>query len=536
MSFLVWNLLGGMALILFGIRLCRKGFQKVAGPHLRRILSALTESRLRSFTSGIVLTVVSQSSLATALMVIGFMSAELVRGPQTIAILLGANVGTTLTVQLLAFRIYDYAVALVAIGTCLYLFTRERATQGAGQGILGFGLVFLALKLMSEAVLPLKQSDGMKLLMGLLADSPFISLLVSAAVTVVLQHSAATLGIALVLATQGVLPIAQALPIVLGANLGNSVVPLIVTGGHLEARRLAVANLLMKSALALVALTLLSPFGWLVALTSQEATRQIANAHTLFNVALSVLFLPLTPWIARLVESILPLRNEAAVFRPKYLQKGLLDSPALALGEAARETLHMGDVVAGMFRDSITAFENNDDALCLEIRDRDDQVDILDKEIKLYLIRLSADGLTPEEGKRKMAILGFVHELENIGDVVARNLVELARKRIHKQYQFSKEGWAEIQDFHGKVAENLDIALAAFTNSDRELARKLLRHKEYLGDLERALRQCHLDRLEAGVRESIETTSIHLDVLSNVKRINSHLTAVAYPILEDGDS
>lgn len=529
-----WNLFGGMALILFGIRLCRKGFQKVAGPHLRSVLHSLTANRLKAFGAGVLVTVMSQSSMATALMVISFMSAELMRGPQTIAIILGADVGTTLTVQLLAFRVYDYAPALIGIGACLYLFPRARSTQGIGHGILGFGLVFMGLKLMSDAALPLKESEATTTILRLLADSPFTCLLGSAIVTVILQHSAATLGIALAMSTQGLISLEQALPIMLGANVGNAVVPLIAGAGHLEARRLGVANLLMKSALALIVFFLLPFLDRLVALTSADATRQIANAHTLFNVALALVFLPLTPWVAGIVgRMVAPQPKEGEAFGPKYLQQDLLDSSPLALGQAVRETLHMGDIVTGMFRESIQVFEKDDDALRAEIQDRDDRVDILDKEIKLYLTRLGADGLTPDEEQRKLAILGFVHELENIGDIVDKNLMELAKKKIHHHYRFSKEGWDEIRDFHGKVAENLDIALAAFTNRDQELARKLLRHKEYLGDMERTLRQRHLDRLHAGVRESIETTSVHLDVLSNIKRINSHLTAVAYPILEN---
>lgn len=533
-SLLFWNLFGGVALILFGIRLSRKGFQKLAGPHLRGALDTLTSNRLKAFTSGFVVTTMSQSSLATALMLISFMSAELIRLPQTIAIILGADVGTTITVQLLAFHVYDYAMAVVGIGACLYLFPKSRTTQGVGQGILGFGLVFFALKVVADATAPLKDNDAMRTLLTLVEGSPLTCLLVSAVLTVVLQHSAATLGIALALATQGLLPIEHAMPIVLGANVGTGVLPLIASGSHVEARRLAVANLIMKCVGAAIAFLLLAPFSRCVAWFSADPARAIANAHTLFNVVVAVIFLPVTPWVAQWVTRLVAAPAPGEAFGPKYLQKGLLESPALALGQAARETLHMGDIVTSMFRDSIRVFATDDDHLRSLTQDRDDRVDLLDKEIKLYLTRLSADGLTPEEGRRKLAILGFVHELENIGDITDKNLMELARKKITNQYRFSKEGWAEIEDFHRKVLENLEIALAAFTNQDKELARKLLRHKEHLGDLERSLRQRHLDRLQAGVRESIETTSVHLDVLSNIKRINSHLTAVAYPILEQG--
>jgi phosphate:Na+ symporter len=209
-------------------------------------------------------------------------------------------VGTTLTVQLLAFRVYDYAVAVVGIGVCLYLFPKSRMTQGVGQGILGFGLVFWALKIVADATAPFKDNEAMHTLLGLVADSPFTCLLVSALLTVVLQHSAATLGIALAMSTQGLLPIGHALPIVLGANIGTGVLPLIASTGHVEARRLAVANLIMKCAGAVLAYVLITPFGHLVAGTTESPARQIANAHTFFNIALAVMFLLITPWLAQL--------------------------------------------------------------------------------------------------------------------------------------------------------------------------------------------------------------------------------------------
>lgn len=528
-------MLGGIALILFGIHLVRRGFQKLAGPHQRTILNSLTSNRFKSFAAGFLITVLSQSSTATALMVINFMASELLPVTQSIAIMLGADVGTTIAVQLLAFRMYDYAAGVVAVGVVLYLFTRSRTAQGAGQGILGFGLVFLALKLMSEATLPMKDSETIRLLLVSLGNSPLICLLVSAGFTVLVQSSAATIGIALALATHGLMPVEHALPVVLGANLGNSISPLTASRGNVEARRVAIANCFIKCLGVLIVFLLLPHVNRWIALTSAAPTRQIANAHTLFNLALAAVFLPLTSWLAKIAVRVVsaPVSAEKP-FGPKYLQKGLLDSPALALGQAARETLHMGDIVAGMVRDTIHVFAHDDDRLRSDIEGRDDRVDLLDKEIKLYLTRITSEGLTHEEGRRKLAILGFVHELESIGDIVDKNLMELAKKKIHNHYHFSKEGWAEIQDFHAKVMENMEIALGAFTNRDKELARKLLHHKEQLGDLERALRQKHLDRLQAGVPESIDTTSVHLDVLSNLKRINSLLTAVAYPILENG--
>jgi len=280
-------------------------------------------------------------------------------------------------------------------------------------------------------------------------------------------------------------------------------------------------------------LPFLGPFVALAAATSADGTRQIANAHTLFNVLIALLFLPLIRPAAWAIRALLP--KEAAgegVFRPRYLDERFLETPAVALGQATREAIRLADIVADMLRRAGQAFRGQDLELVEAIERQDDQVDTLNREVKRYVTKLSQQTLSPEESQREVDILSFISNLENLGDIVDRNLMELAKKKIYTGVNFSEPGQKEIEELHARVLQNLETAIAAFTANDPALARRVLDAKAEIGQLEREFRQNHIRRLHEGYRESIETSEIHLDVLANLKRINSHVTAVAYPILE----
>jgi phosphate:Na+ symporter len=297
---------------------------------------------------------------------------------------------------------------------------------------------------------------------------------------------------------------------------------------------MAIGNLLFKLAGAVVCLPLLA---WLIRalrpLSPSGDAQLIANAHSLFNVALTAVFLPIMPGIARLLEKVVPERAETPEgFGPRYLDQSSLASPALALGQATREILHMADIVREMLRKAYRCFKEGSETLCQEVQQDDDKVDALNNAIKAYITRLSEQALTTDESRRQIALLTFATELENIGDIVDKNLVELAKKKIALRVDFSKEGWVELNDYFQKVMENFEVAVSAFASQDKMLAMQLLRHKHHINELERELRNRHFRRLQAGLKESLETSAIHLDVLSNLKAINSLLSAAAYPILE----
>jgi len=527
-------LFGGMALLLYGMQLVGEGLQQAAGGRMRHILGSITNSRLKGMMAGAFITALIQSSSATTLMLVSFASSGLMALPQAMGVILGADIGTTLTVQLIAFKIFDYALLLVGVGFLFIFLSRRKSFRYVGQAILGFGFIFFAIKVMSDAMVPLRESEIMRLLIMSLGDQPLLGVLIAASFSALVHSSAATIGLAITLSLQGLMPLAAALPIIFGANIGTCATALASSlGANAEAKRVALAHTFFKVGGVLIFLPLVGPFVQVVERTASDVARQIANAHTLFNVGITVVFLPFAGLVARLIARLVPEDREGDdLFRSKYLDENMLDTPALALGQATREALRMADLVSEMLTKTIDAFAREDPELVEAIEEKDNQVDTLDRDIKHYLTKLSQQSLTAEQSKREIGILSFVNNMENIGDIVDRNLMELAKKRLTKGARFSEAGMHEITLLHKKVLQNLELAISAFASSDPALAQQVLERKLELSQTERRFRQAHIERLHAGYQESIDTSEIHLDVLTNLKRINSHITAVAYPILE----
>jgi phosphate:Na+ symporter len=528
-------LFGGMALLLYGIRLSGDSLQRAAGGRLRHLLTGLARSRLLAVASGALVTAIIQSSAATTLMLIGFVSAGLMTFRQTMGVILGADIGTTFTVQLIAFKITDWALLLIGVGFATTLTAHRRVLKDVGQAVLGFGLVFLGLKVILEGAEPLKTSPLALQVLAAMAETPALAVLVGAALSALTTSSAATIGLTLALAHQHLLPIAGAVAIVLGANIGTCVTALMAgVGATPEAKRVAVAHIGFKLSGVALTLPLIEPFTRLVAATADDPARQIANAHTLFNVGISLVFLPFAALAARAIEALVPDQQLADnPFKTRYLDERALSQPSLALGQATREALRMADVVQGMLRDLIPVFHNDDQELLEEVERRDDRVDFLEREIKLFLARLGREAMGHDLSRKEIALISFIGNLENIGDIIDKNLMELARKKLYHGRRFSEEGWAEIVEFHGTVSKNLESAIAAFAANDRGLAQAVLDQRPVTRQRERELRESHLRRLRVGLTESLETSEIHLDILTNLKRISSHVSALVFPILEE---
>lgn len=530
----ILTLFGGVLLLLYGMRTAGDGMQKAAGARLRGFLMAVTDNRLKSVGIGALITALLQSSSATIIMLVSFVGSGLLSLSATMGVILGADIGTTITVQIITFKIYDYAIIFVGIGILLEFLGRKSALQGIGQAVLGFAFIFAALKIMTDIFLPLAQDPLFKEILINLGKDPVAGIIIAALLTALLYSSVATIGLALTAAHNGLITLDAAMPIVLGANIGTCIGAITSSiGAPVEAKRVALAHVMFKLIGVIIILPFLTPFTNLVGLTTPHLARQVANAHTFFNIAITLLFLPFIKPFTKLVEMLLPERTSSEKrFGPKYLDRFVLTSPSLAIGQATREALRMADIVQDMLKQSIEVFKNNDAGLLDAIEERDDEVDILDREIKLYLTKLSQESLTSEQAKREMEIITFTNTLENIGDVIDKNLMELAKKKAKNQLSFSHDGLNEILEFHQKVMENFGLGISAFASGDIELSHKLLRHKTKLGEIERELRQAHINRLHLGLKESIDTSAIHLDVLTNLKRINSYIANIAYPILE----
>ena len=526
----LFALLGGTALLLFGVRFVGEGLQRALGSRLRHVLSTLTGNRIKALAVGAGVTAVLQSSSATTVMLVGFASAGLLTLRQTIGVILGADIGTTITVQLLAFNILGFAPLVLFLGWLLYTAFAGRVRY-FGQGILGFGFLFLGMKLIADGTLPLQRSELAVQIFTALVAQPLILLLLAAVFSALVRSSAATIGIALSFAAGGLMNLDGAMAIIFGANIGTAASALLASvGANAEARRVALAHAAFKVIGVAIFLPFSVMFADLVRMTASDPQRQIANAHSLFNLIGALLFLPFTPIAADVFTRLVPdsrRTNVGAV----YLNPNVLDTPAVALGQALRELLRMGDVVLQSLRDTIVVFARDDTALMREVIRRDDHIDRLEEDIKQYVIKLRENALTKDQSERETALLFVVVNLEEIGDVIEKNLMELAEKKIRGQHRFSAQGWAEIQDLHAKVVENMELALGALATSDREIAEKVVRHKSQVNAMERRLRQAHIERLHEGLRESIDTSSIHLDVLASLKRANSLIAGIAYAVL-----
>jgi len=528
----VLALFGGLALLLYGIRLSGDSLQRAAGGRLRWLLTGMARHRLIAVASGAAVTAIIQSSAATTLMLIGFVSAGLMTFRQTLGIILGADIGTTFTVQLIAFKVTDYALLLVGLGFAITFLAGRHVLKDVGQAILGLGLVFLGLKVILEGMAPLRENRLAMELIEAVAGNTLMAILVSAAFSALVASSAATLGVALALASQGLIGLNGAVAIVLGANIGTCATALTASvGATAEAKRVAVAHIAFKLLGAALMLAFIGPFTAVVAASAADPARQIANAHTFFNLGISLIF---TPLAARTIEAIVPDDQTGDTpFRSRYLDERALDQPSLALGQATREALRTADVVQSMLRDTVEVFRTDNQALLEEVEKRDDQVDFLEREIKLFLARLGRDAMGPELSRKEIGLISFIGNLENIGDIVDKNLMDLARKKLYQGRRFSEPGWAEILEFHGLVSKNLERAIAAFAANDKALAQEVLDQRPFMRMRERELRESHLGRLRAGLAESIETSEIHLDVLTNLKRISSHVSALMLPILDE---
>ncbi len=452
-----------------------------------------------------------------------------------LAIMLGANVGTTLIVQVLSFNISAAAPVLFIIGLVTFRVGGQSLTRALGRICIGLGLILLALHILVDTLAPAEQAPAVRVLLGAITHDPVLCIVIAAALTWAAHSSVAVVLLVMSLAYSHFVSAEAAIALVLGANFGSAINPLIEGGiqGNPASRRLPLGNLINRLVGILIVLPFLPALARELSMFQPDAAKMTAEFHLLFNVALAAIFIGLLDPIAALLVRVLPERKQtedASV--PRYLDEAALETPPLALANAARETLRMGDTVEVMLRDVMAALMNNDRALVSKVSRLDNVVDRLNEAIKLYITKLTRDALDEREGRRAMEIVSFTINLEHIGDIIDKNLCELATKKIKRGYQFSPEGAAELTAFHKRVCEGLQAAFGIFMTGDVDAARRLLREKAELRKAELEAADRHFERLREGRPQSLETTSLHLDALADLKRIHSHICSVAYPVLE----
>jgi phosphate:Na+ symporter len=534
-SMVMLDLMGAVALLLWGLHMVRSGIVRAFGSDLRRMLGSALRNRFMALLAGLGLTAVLQSSTATGLMTTSFAAAGHVDLVPALAVMLGANIGTTLIVQVLSFNVSAVAPALFVIG--LVAFNRGRRTwiRDVGRVAIGLGLMLLALHILLDSLTPAENAPSVQALLAAVTGEPVLCVALAALLTWAAHSSAAVVLFTMSLAYSNFITPVAALALVLGANLGAAVNPILESGTATNpaSRRLPVGNMINRIVGVAVVLPFLQPIADFLVKIDPDPARLAANFHSAFNVALALVFVFVLDQLAALLIRVLPDRTQSLdPSNPLYLDESAIGTPALALTAAARETLHMGDIVETMLRQAMTALMTNDRKLVGQVCKMDNAVDRLHEAIKLYVTKVTRESLDEQDGRRAMEIIAFAINLEHIGDIIDKNLMEVAGRKIKHRYQFSIEGANELEAFHQRVLNNLRLAFSAFMSGDARIARALIEEKTGLRNAELAASESHLGRLREGRVESIETSSLHLNVLRDLKRIHSHICSVAYPVLE----
>ncbi|MCD4741706.1 MAG: Na/Pi cotransporter family protein [Desulfobacteraceae bacterium] len=553
---------GGLAFFLYGMDKMSSGMKSTAGNQMRSILASLTKNRFIGLIVGTFVTMVIQSSSATTVMLVSFVQAGLLNLTQCMGVILGADIGTTITAQMIAFKLTDYALLMVAIGFLLRMFGKTQNSKNIGDIILGFGILFFGMKLMSDTMAPLRTYAPF---IGLMKDmeNPFMGILIGALFTAVVQSSSATTGVLIVLAQQGLISLEAGIPIIFGANIGTCVTAgLSVIGTSREAKRVAIAHVLFKIVGVCLFIFWIPQFADIIRSLASKfdsgTARQIANAHTLFNVSLGLFFLPFIPIFSKIIYYIFPEKEkkkslEIVTF---HIDDAMLETPSLAVDLARSEIARMAQLLGRMLNAIIIPFvsdarhisnqaiKNEDTRLLIaEIPTRDqvfpdlsllegidlreEKIDFLEEKISTYLTKLARGNLSEELAREVFGMVSIVKDIESMGDIIHRNMVPLINKKKALQYDFCEEGKEELLIYQSKVLKQINLLRKAFSSFDTEVAYHLMKKERKYLDLETKYRALHLERIISKKQESIKTSRIHMELMDCMKQILLYSTNIA---------
>jgi phosphate:Na+ symporter len=526
---------GAIALLIWGVHMVQTGITRAFGPQLRRMLSYALGTRFKAFLAGLGVTSILQSSTATGLMVTAFAAGGLVDLVPALAVMLGANVGTTLIVQVLSFDVSRVSFLLILIGVFMFRRSGVTRTRDLGRVGIGLGLMLIALQHLLSMIIPFEDVPSLRMLLGAVTTDPLIDILLAAGLTWAAHSSVAVVLLIMAFAAQAVVPPHAAFALVLGANLGTALNPLLESGvgGDPAAKRLPIGNLINRVVGCALALALLNWIGPALITIEPNAGRAVADFHTGFNIVLALLFFPLLKPFARLLVRLLPARVDTAdPSQPLYLDWAAHETPSIALAGAAREALRMVDVFEAMLRGALESLNRGDRKLVTETARMDNVLDRLDTAIKEYLTSIDTDALDDSDHRRLSEILAFTTNLEHAGDIVEKSLMALAAKRIKRGVSFSEISRQEIREMMDRLIGNARAAAAVFMTEDPRAARQLLGEKEVFRELELRTTEEYFGRARNSRAETIEMSKLLLDIVRDLKRVNAHLAAAAYPILE----
>lgn len=541
----VMNLLGGLALFLYGMGKMSEGLKKAAGNRMRRILTALTQKRVIALLVGAFVTMIIQSSSATTVMLVSFVQAELISFAQSLGVILGADIGTTITAQLIAFKFTNYAILMIAVGYGIILLSRRESYKHVGETILGFGILFFGMKHMSTAMYDLRDYTPFRdVLLGM--ENPLLGLLVGTLFTALIQSSSAFTGIVITLSLQGFLTLEAGIPLIFGANIGTCITAgLASIGTSREAKRVALAHVLFKIGGVALFILWIPTFAHFIERISigADIPRQIANAHTIFNVSLAAIFLPFTALFSKYLYKIYPEKEEEVGVKPIvwHLDESQISHPAVAIKLAQSEISRMAKIVARMLSAILHPFISNEPgedeiypklSVMAGIDMRERKIDFLDEKVVDYLVKIGRQEITNQQMSEIYAMISTANDLENIGDIIHRNMVPLARKRRQLESDFSREGKEELKAYHIKVSKQMSRLRDALSELDPTMAKKILYKEEKYEMLESDFRIRHVQRLSEEKVESLETHEVHVEFMDLLKQIGVHLANIAKTIME----
>jgi phosphate:Na+ symporter len=528
------DLAGSIALLLWGTHMVQTGVQRAFGSKLRSILGGALRNRFRAFLAGVGVTAVLQSSTATGLMTTGFAAGGLVGLVPALAVMLGANVGTTLIVQVLSFNVALISPALILIG--MVMFRRDSRTQAhdLGRVFIGLGLMLLGLHQLLDLTVGYENSPVFDVLLSAVSASWLLDLCLAAILTWAAHSSVAIVLLIMSLATKGVVPADAAFALVLGANLGTAINPLVEgPGGDPAVKRLPIGNLIGRILGVAVTISFLGPISQFMMSIEPTSARAVADFHTLFNLGVAAVSLPLLGPYASLLRRWLPENDPADPARPLYLDPAAKETPIVALGAASREALRLADVLEEMLQGVNAGLAKGDRRLLVETRRRENVLDKLTIAIKAYLTSIDPEELNPADHRRLNEILTFTMNIEQAGDVVDRNFLPHASKRLKRGLVFSEEEQRDLTVMIERLSTNLKTAASLFVTEDPRTARLLVDEKVAFRDAESKATASHFSRLRDSDLQAAQASSIHLDLLRDIKLINSHIVAAAaYPVLE----
>ncbi|WP_250674883.1 Na/Pi cotransporter family protein [Paraclostridium ghonii] len=532
------NLMGGLGLFLYGMNLMADGLQKSAGERLKKIVGLLTSNVLMGVLVGALVTAIIQSSSATTVMVVGFVNAGIMTLPQAIGVIMGANIGTTITAQLVSLDLVGIAPVALGIGIIMYLFSKNQKTKTIAEILIGFGILFTGMDFMKNAVKPLSEYKGFTDALVAFGNKPFLGILLGFGITAIVQSSSASMGMLLAISSQGLIPLSSALPILYGENIGTCVTSLISSiGASINARRAALMHLIFNIIGTIVFMLILTkPITMIVQnLNPDDVSRQIANAHTLFNITNVILLLPFSKFIVKLTMKLMPVREEEINNKKTvhYIDDRMMETPSIALSNTIKETLRMGQKAKKSLSNAMEGFlEKSKEKTDASFKD-EKLINLLQKNILNYLLKLSKTSLNDDSRESVDLLFNTVNDIERVGDH-AENIAELATTVIDNNLKLSKGGSSELKELYQKVLDTYSLALESLEKSDVDLACRVIKMEEQVDMMEKSCRANHMRRLNESSC-SVDTGVIYLDLISNLERVSDHSANIAQQVIKSSD-